>query len=142
MPRSGEPHPDFPGCFWSPPLNTYACDDGFTVEGDPLPPGLLGQITGGNYQPPTISNGTDPVRVTELGEVTGAQLSGLIQTGGGHYDASTGDPLVAFAKSQWWKFSTAASRDGQTVRITENNYLFYGGLALAGIVLVAMFSGD
>lgn len=35
MPNAGEPHPRYPGCVWSPEIETYVCDDGSTVDGDP-----------------------------------------------------------------------------------------------------------
>jgi len=35
-PAPGEAHPDYPGCRWNPELQTYVCDDGYTVDGDPV----------------------------------------------------------------------------------------------------------
>src|SRR2546423_495198 len=103
MPNSGDPHPDFPGCLWSTALSNYVCDDGYTVDGQPLP--LPIGMDDGAYQPNVrITRGGENVTVSPLGEVTGEQLSSLIKSSGGHIDLPTGDPLVAFARSEWWKY--------------------------------------
>ncbi len=86
---------------------------------------------------PTPSNiRTSNVRITEIGEVAGADLPGLIKQNGGHYDAATSDSLVQYARSRWWQFSVQLSRDGATARITETNYVLYGGVALGAVVLL------
>ena len=58
-PAAGTPHPEYPGCFWDPSIRNYACDDGFTVDGQSL--------AGGGYDDGTSATGSPFNPVTRGG---------------------------------------------------------------------------
>jgi hypothetical protein len=128
--------------------------NGWTTWGDvlggfPITAGLPGGNEWGGLGSVEILDNPGNAEVTEVDEnVTDAQLSQLIQSNQGHFDIdsiNTGtedDPYLHLAKSHWWKFSVNYSNDGTRARITENKYLLYGGLAVAGVVVVALLTRD
>lgn len=68
---------------------------------------------------------------------TANELKNEIRHSGGTLTTVPSNPRVKLARDNWWSFSVEVSKDGSQARITENNYLLYGGLGLAAALLLA-----
>lgn len=83
-----------------------------------------------------VARDNSSVTIREVGAVTLNDLSAVIRGNGGQLITSASDPLVQSARGQWWKFSVDISSNGLQARITENNYLLYGGIGLAAVLVL------
>lgn len=80
----------------------------------------------------------DGIDVLTIGAqpATSTELKNEIRNAGGVLITDKGSDRVLLAKKSWWEFSVENSLDGAKVRITENNYLLYGGIGAVALVLI------
>lgn len=69
-----------------------------------------------------------------------SELKNLIQNSGGAVVANKNSREAQIAADNWFWFHVQESRDGSQVKITETNYLLYGGLGLAVLIAVTVIS--
>ena len=115
--------------------------------------GRLGDIWDDPTLDPGYVSGYDPQQLPTYGENlyqgnqggvwAGASLSSvlsqLIKAGNGVLIVAGQDPVVGYARSRWWQYSVTITADGHA-RISENNYVLYGGIGAAALLVVLMLN--
>lgn len=82
----------------------------------------------------------DEILTIEAEPVNPSELKNRIRNSGGSIIISTNSLPARIARDHWYFFSVQESRDGSQVKITENNYLLYGGIGLIALVALGIFA--
>lgn len=112
MPREGEQHPQFSECWWSNRLGTYACSDGSTSDGNPLPD----DWSWADFGPIDVGVlGTVNVYADNSAQRTESGGSAALSTGGRVIGSTFGDPAQRTADEE----IKARARAGDTTALNQ-----------------------
>jgi hypothetical protein len=154
MPRDGDRHPDFPGCLWNSSIDNYVCDDGFTVDGDPV--GFGAQYNDGTFVAASDPQNDDDlfvndgggddyvVRGTTRGQRTASatELAALIPHGGRLAVAAGSSELeIALANESQFSVERDPTDSNRYLVSVKTNWLLWAALATAAVVGISVLGG-